>query len=115
MREFRYRQLQFEDELVCSLSAALVTGECAWVPKGNDPMACESPAGNDVDLESRTNFLESLDTRTVSNLPDNMDELKQARKRKMKKVAERTSPRSRNSAEGDISKCVESFTEWPNR
>lgn len=81
-----------------------VAGEYTWVPRGDDPMPCEGPAGSDVDLESRTNLLESPDTTIVANLPDNVDELKQKKKkRKMKKVTEKTSPHSRNSAKRDIS------------
>lgn len=48
---------------------------------------CEVPTGDDVDLESRTNFLESLNTIAVLD-SRNVDELKKVRKRKMKKLAE---------------------------
>lgn len=46
-------------------------------------------ASDDDDIESRTDFMEPFDTTTVSTLIDTVNELKQARKRKMKKVAEK--------------------------
>lgn len=62
----------------------------AWVPTNDDHMSSEAPIANDVDLESRTDFLESLDTTIVSDPTDGVEELKQARKRQKKKAPGKT-------------------------
>lgn len=41
-------------------------GESAWVPTGDDPVPTETLASNDVDFETRTDFLDSRDTAVVS-------------------------------------------------
>lgn len=51
-------------------------GESAWVPTGNNLAPCQGPASADVDIESRKDFLDSLDTTTMSDSPNNVDELK---------------------------------------
>lgn len=43
--------------------------------------------GDNIDLKSRMNLFESLDTTIVSDLLDAVDQLKQAKKRKMQNVA----------------------------
>lgn len=61
-------------------------------------------------LSSRVkDFLESLDITTIPDPPEIVDELKQVRKRKMEKVAEKTPPCSKNIATGDISQCLKLF------
>lgn len=49
------------------------TAERVRVPMGNDPMLCKGPIGDDIDLENRTDFLESVDTTIGSDLPTNVD------------------------------------------
>lgn len=71
----------------------------------NDLMPSETLAGDVVDLESNTNFLESLDTMIVSDSRGGVDELRQARKRKLKKAVKKTLKRFRLSVKGGSSKC----------
>lgn len=68
-------------------------------------MPSEAPAGDDLDLESHTDFLECLDTAIVSEQPDNVEELKHVRKRKMK-AGEKTLTRSRLIGKENLSQCV---------
>lgn len=71
------------------------TGQNAWHPIGDEPMPSWGPTGDDVDHESHTEFMESSNTNLVSDLPDTIDELKQVKKRKTKKVIETTRPCSK--------------------
>lgn len=48
------------------------TGESAWVLTSIYVVSSEAPSDVDVDLESSTKFLESLDTTTLSDPADGL-------------------------------------------
>lgn len=60
-------------------------GESIWVLTGDDHISSEASVADDVDLESRTDFLESLNTTTISDPLDCVEELKRATEKKIKK------------------------------
>lgn len=51
------------------------------------PMPSSGPTWKNVNHGSNTKFMESLNTTTISDSANTVDELKQGRKRKIKKVA----------------------------
>lgn len=55
--------------------------------------------------------MESFNATIVSNSTEIVDELKDARKKKLKKSVEKTPPWSRSTMKWEIKQSVESFTE----
>lgn len=85
------------------------TGENSWVPTGGEPVPSEETGQAYFDHDDHSEFMESLNT--TNNPDDVVEELKQARSKKLKKTAERAPARSRGSSKGEITQCVDSFTE----
>lgn len=82
---------------------------------GYPPVKSQCRAGfhthedDDVDHESQIEFMRFFNT--TIDLTDAVDELKQVRKRKLKKVADKIPPDSKNFVKGEISQCMKSFLE----
>lgn len=89
-----------------------LTVENTWIPTGDESMPSGGPAFHNVDHGSQTEFMEPFNTTTNSYPNDRVEEV--ARKRKWKNVIEKTPPRSKNIAKGEISQCIESFKEVIN-
>lgn len=56
LRDFRYRVLQFEEEIDMLFPENSATGESAWAPKGDYPILCEGTASEGIDLENHTDL-----------------------------------------------------------
>lgn len=92
--DFRYGPLKFEEELDMQFIGNRATEESLWVLTSDEPITSEGLTSDDVDLESCTNLIESFEMTIVSNTAAyKVDKLKQARKRKTKKVAMETPSR----------------------
>lgn len=83
--EFRYKHSNSKRNRICSLSATALV--MASLPTNDDPMLCKGPVGDDLILRVIWTFESLLGTSTLLNPLNNMDELKQVGKRKIKKVA----------------------------
>lgn len=68
-----------------------------------------TPDEDDHDMHSK--FMESYNTNLLSDATNVVEELKTARSKKLKKSFEITPTRSQNTIKGEISQCVETFTE----
>lgn len=73
------------------------TEESVWILTSDEPIPSEGLTGDDVVID----FIETFDTTIVSDPTDTMDELKQARKRKMKKVKRRHLRGQKNICKGN--------------
>lgn len=85
LHKFMYKAKQTTslDILFISNSA---NGENAWTSSHDKSILNGGLDGDDVDLESHMDYLESLDNKTISDPQETMDEMKQARKRKLKRL-----------------------------
>lgn len=70
------------------------TTENAWTPTSDKPIPSRDSVGKDSDVDHRnqTAMMESFNTTTLSEPTKTVEELKQTRKRKMKKVSKNKPP-----------------------
>lgn len=111
LREFRYKPLQFEAELDNLFTGNSATGENAWAPTTDAPMPSEGPTPNEDACDTHSDYMESYNTNLLSDATDGIEDLKAARGKKLKKSSEKTPTRSRKTFKGDISQCMDTFTE----
>lgn len=107
--ECPYRPLQFEEELDILFIDNNATGKNAWAPMRDEPSRSEVPRGDEFHSGTSSDFIESLNTIVVSDSAVMVEELKEARKKKLKRSFEKTPTRSRNTIKGEIMQYVESF------
>lgn len=79
LREFRYKPLQFKEELDNLFISNSATGEKIWGPTRDEPIPIdEGPITTDGDHDMGSEFMEPFNTTILSDATDIVDELKQA-------------------------------------
>lgn len=111
LREFRYKPLQFKAELDNLFIGNSATGDNAWAPTTNAPIPNEGPIPDEDARDKHSEGKESHNTNLLSDATDGIEELKAARSKKLKKSSEKTPTHLRNTFKGDISQCMDTFTE----
>lgn len=72
------------------------TSEKALAPTGDEPIPSEGPIPTtDVDYDTQSESMESFNTTILSDATNMVDELKQAKGKKLKKSVEKTTTRPR--------------------
>lgn len=74
-------------------------------------MPSEGHTHDEVDHDTQSDFVESFNTTIFLDGIDMVNELKQARKKKLKKSVTKTPTRSRSTMKGEITQCIKSFKE----
>lgn len=114
LREFRYRPLQFEEELDTLFNGNSATRENSWVPTGGESLPSEGVSQDYFDHDGHSEFMESLNTITNMDAPDVVEELKHARSKNLKKSIEKGPARSRGSSKGKSLTPSTGSRRWPN-
>lgn len=65
-------------------------GEKAWAPRGNEPLPSEGSTGDEFYGDTQSDFMESFSTTIVSDSTKMVEELKEARKKKLNQLVEKT-------------------------
>lgn len=75
------------------------TGENAWAPTGDEQIPSKGPTPDDLDQDTRLEFMESINTTVLFDAAD-VEELKNIRNKKIKRSNEKLPTRSRNIMKG---------------
>lgn len=113
--EFRYKLLQFEEDFDNLFIDNSIADENAWASTGDEPIASEgtTPAQRSRSRHS-IRFYGVVNTTIVPNAPDMIDELKQARKKKLKILLRRHPHDWEAPWRGKLPSAYNCSWRWPN-
>lgn len=110
MKEFRSKRLQFEEELDSLFIGNSATGENAWVPMGDDPKQSEVPMPDELDMDVQAEYMEPFNIAVLLDSAD-VDDVKHILSKKRKTSIDKLPTRPRNAMKGELTQCVQYFTE----